>query len=300
MKNIGLVFSGGGGKGPYQLGVWRYLRETGIEKRIGVVSGTSIGALNAALFVSGELDTVENLWRNISPSDILTPKKITAKNISSWFSVGIGALTLAVAPLIDPLGLTGAAGLMGLSHSATTLFASQGSVFTQDGMKYQIDNGLEYEKLIAADIPCYATCLNIGIPKHKPYAQRFDLRRFPEEDVKKILMASAAIPGVYEPVEFGGEKYCDGGFTSFGDNVPVKPAYDEGMDKILVIHLSSDEPTDASIYPDSEIIDILPSVDLGGMLNGTMDFSAKGAVRRMEIGYNDAKNILEPLLSKLL
>ena len=32
MDGIGLVFSGGGGKGAYQIGVWKYLREQGLDK----------------------------------------------------------------------------------------------------------------------------------------------------------------------------------------------------------------------------------------------------------------------------
>ncbi len=40
MKNIGLVFSGGGGKGAYEVGVWKALREFGVDKYINVVSGT--------------------------------------------------------------------------------------------------------------------------------------------------------------------------------------------------------------------------------------------------------------------
>lgn len=31
MKGIGLVFAGGGGKGSYEIGVWKYLHEIGID-----------------------------------------------------------------------------------------------------------------------------------------------------------------------------------------------------------------------------------------------------------------------------
>ncbi len=41
---IGLVLAGGGGKGAYELGVWKALREIKITKNITVFSGTSIGA----------------------------------------------------------------------------------------------------------------------------------------------------------------------------------------------------------------------------------------------------------------
>jgi predicted acylesterase/phospholipase RssA len=45
-----ISFSGVGGKGPYQVGVWRAMEELGLAKDIFAVSGTSVGALNAALF----------------------------------------------------------------------------------------------------------------------------------------------------------------------------------------------------------------------------------------------------------
>lgn len=38
---IGLTFAGGGGKGAYQIGVWKYLREIGMEKVIAVYLKTS-------------------------------------------------------------------------------------------------------------------------------------------------------------------------------------------------------------------------------------------------------------------
>ena len=41
---IGLVLSGGGGKGAYELGVWKALKELNLNKYISVFSGTSIGA----------------------------------------------------------------------------------------------------------------------------------------------------------------------------------------------------------------------------------------------------------------
>lgn len=67
-KDWGLVLAGGGAKGAYQIGVWRALREAGLESRIGAVSGTSIGALNMALFVQGDLRKAEQLWASVGMS----------------------------------------------------------------------------------------------------------------------------------------------------------------------------------------------------------------------------------------
>ncbi len=44
-----IVLSGGGAKGAYQMGVWKAIKKLGISYDI--VTGTSVGALNAALMV---------------------------------------------------------------------------------------------------------------------------------------------------------------------------------------------------------------------------------------------------------
>ncbi len=59
---LGIVLSGGGARGAYQIGVWRALRELGCEKEIAVATGSSVGALNAAMFVQGNLERAEAMW----------------------------------------------------------------------------------------------------------------------------------------------------------------------------------------------------------------------------------------------
>lgn len=72
---IGIVFEGGGGKGAYQIGAWKAIRELGIEKYVTCVSGTSVGALNAALFYKGDLQLAEKIWGSIDDDDILHIKQ---------------------------------------------------------------------------------------------------------------------------------------------------------------------------------------------------------------------------------
>ena len=69
---IGLVLSGGGGKGAYELGVWKALKELNLNKYISVFSGTSIGAFNAALFAMDDLEKAEKLWNEVT-MDKLVP-----------------------------------------------------------------------------------------------------------------------------------------------------------------------------------------------------------------------------------
>ncbi len=69
-EQLGLVLSGGGGKGAYQVGVWKALSEYGLAQRVTVMSGTSVGALNAALFACASPLDAERIWLNEVPSQL--------------------------------------------------------------------------------------------------------------------------------------------------------------------------------------------------------------------------------------
>lgn len=71
-RSIGLVLAGGGGKGAYEVGVWRALDEYGITPNIGGVAGTSVGSLNAAMFAQGSCEDAARIWSTISPGAVLT------------------------------------------------------------------------------------------------------------------------------------------------------------------------------------------------------------------------------------
>ena len=62
-RDIGLVLSGGGAKGAYEVGVWKAICEAGLDRRIGAMSGTSVGSLCAVLFSSvGDAGKCEAIW----------------------------------------------------------------------------------------------------------------------------------------------------------------------------------------------------------------------------------------------
>lgn len=90
VSHTGLVFCGGGAKGAYQVGVWRRLRELGLEARINGVSGASVGALNSLLFAQGDLDLAEKVWFGIKEEDMkqLNPK-LSALNSDNTQKVSI-------------------------------------------------------------------------------------------------------------------------------------------------------------------------------------------------------------------
>ena len=72
MKKIGLVLDGGGGKGAYHIGVWKYLKEVGFDNNIKAISGTSVGGLNACLFALNNYELAETIWTQRIQDKILS------------------------------------------------------------------------------------------------------------------------------------------------------------------------------------------------------------------------------------
>ena len=68
-KEYGLVLAGGGTKGAYQVGVWKALQELKIN--IKAISGTSIGALNGALFLQNDFNSIVKMYEKIKIENIM-------------------------------------------------------------------------------------------------------------------------------------------------------------------------------------------------------------------------------------
>lgn len=295
MKGIGLVFAGGGGKGAYQIGVWKYLHELGLDQYVRAVSGTSVGALNAALFVGSNYESAEQLWLNIEPQQILTPKEISAEDIRKW--------------MLDKGIVTGnslfAGALSGMYSVATEVVAPmanqllmhwQGNhLFSRKGITKLIEKGVDFRKIRASNLPCYATCLELPFFQ----VQRFMLNDYDDETAKMLLLASSAIPIVFKNEKINGKEYCDGGVPVVGDNVPVQPVYETGVENIIVIHLDREGTLDRSLYPNANIIEVIPQSDLGGPLTGTLDFTSTGSSWRIEQGYQDIERVFGPMIETL-
>lgn len=232
--DVGLVLEGGGGKGAYQIGVWQALRELGIEDHIKVVSGTSVGALNAALFWQGDLHLAKDIWFHISPDQLLTDDG-----------------------------------------------QDRESFFSNKGLSCFISNALSSSK--RRTMLCYAACKDV----EDGAIEYFELSRIIDPGYKKtILLASSAMPAIYPTVKINGKRYTDGG--SNGDNIPIFPVYKNEISTIIVVRLSQGTKIERSRWPGAEIIEVIPSEPLGGMLSGTLDFSGVGARHRFSLGYSDA------------
>ena len=266
MEEYGLVLCGGGGRGAYQIGVWRALERLGLRKYITAVSGTSVGALNAALFASVSSKRACDIWCNISPRDIADPAEAIGRALGTVIGFAMSEEKKVTAERAGKLVKSG--------------------LFSRDGMISLIeDNGIS-RSVGSAEFPVFACCHNSTLGR----AEYFDMRAFSPKTVTRILTASSAIPGAFPIERIGRYSYRDGGIS---DNIPVKPLYDIGYRKFIISYLDGVH-IDRYRFPDAEFIELFPSeaIYLGensrSMLsNGTMDFNGANAATRIELGEQE-------------
>ncbi len=241
-----LCLGGGGGKGAYQLGVYRALTEYGLMKKVDAISGTSIGAINAVLFACNDPDRCDDAWRQI--------------HFETVFDV-----------------------------DSDLLFNDKLGFLSRKEMLKLMGSYLDYDKLSSGIPKIYATIAEC-VQDEPKNAEYIDLSGKNKEEINTVVMASSTLPLLYESVTYNDKEYCDGGLA---DNVPVKPLYDIGYRHIVVCGLNADSKKELSEYPDADFIEIYPSVSLGDLIDGTLNFSANSVKFRSMLGYRDTIRALK-------
>ncbi|MCQ2969773.1 MAG: patatin-like phospholipase family protein [Clostridium sp.] len=265
---IGLVLSGGGGKGAYELGVWKALKELKLNKYISVFSGTSIGAFNAVLFAMDDLEKAENLWNEVTMDKLvpISKKELIKRGIGLY--LGGKKPQLAMRFLSDKLNY---------------------GAISNEGAVEILNKYIDCRKVKENNKICYAACTKIPECSIK----YFRINDYDEEEAKKMILASASLPLIYDSTEVLGNKYIDGGMV---DNTPIKPVYDEGCNIIIVVLLSKDATIDRNLYPEAKLIVISPERLVENTLNGTLNLDAEPKRIRINEGYNDTMNKIMPII----
>lgn len=285
-EKIGLVFGGGGGKGAYQIGVWRALHEAGIDQKIDTVAGTSIGALNGALFCMGNLPGAEKVWSTISPDLILTKQDVSRHSktllqyergtcANGWFSnTGLKKL---IGSAIDPRILKN-----GVRDFYVTAAKLQGHPLFYDFVKRHSEKNI---------LTRAASLLSVKLFKYQTTPVYFNIRKQKTAIIPDILLASSAIPLIFPDITIEGNEYIDGGIE---DNVPITPLYQKGIRKYIVVTMEERDKTCTKCFPDAEIVHI--NLEKSAIQNfaGTLDFTPENAKKRIEQGYLDGmQNIVQ-------
>ncbi len=238
-RDYGLVLSGGGAKGAFEIGVWRWLEKAGLMEKITGISGTSVGALNSVLFSCVSLEEAEEIWRSIRQEDLLhfdleTLQRIAESLARTMIAAQIRGMSPALV-LKDLLPLAGAA------------------VFTQDKLSEIADRVLKrrfkadrvvFSCLARQSLQDQAEPPAQGVLASFHNADYYCLNGRRDTEIRKIILASAAIPGIYDPVEINRFAYRDGGCR---DNTPYTPLVEAGFQKIIVVHLTGKRAEDPAI-----------------------------------------------------
>lgn len=256
-KKLGLVFSGGGAKGAYLLGVWQAIRELGLEQNIEGVSGVSIGALMGYMFAVKEYEYSCYLWET---------SKYTEKNTKTkpWTIIN---------------KVIGKNNVNALENIKSNNYLSSKKM---DNLLSQI---VDEDKLKFSNCKCYVTCHNI----HTNRPETFLLNRYVTEEVKQILKASSAIPFLFKKVKLNDKSYYDGGLS---DNTPIRPLYENGYNIIIVVYLDDKGHIDYRFFPNTKFIEISPQSDIGKFRDGVLNFNAYKIDELIKKGYRESRRIL--------
>ena len=120
-----------------------------------------------------------------------------------------------------------------------------------------------------------------------------DLGAASRDHAVDAVLASACLPGIYAPMELDGVTVCDGGV---GDNRPIKPLYDAGWRRFIVVHLNGIArkgvrdmlAADQERFPDAAIVPILPGEEFDdSFMGGTMNVNPKASSKRIALGYEE-------------
>ncbi len=256
MKNTyGLVLSGGGTKGAYEIGAWKAMQE--LKVPVGAICGTSIGALNGALLLQTDVEKVIDLYKNIRMENIFTmPKNINPrKNI---FDINnIQALTWEM--------------------------VSQGGLDNAP-LRKLIEENIDLEKLYTS--PIDFGIVTYAVNKIEPIVMFKD--QIPQNKMVDYLLASACFP-IFKNQIIDDKAFVDGGVY---DNMPINPLTDRGYRRIISIDVAGVgllRPIQKAghVY----VKTIRCSEDLGG----TFEFNPDLIDKNIKLGYLDTMRIFQQL-----
>lgn len=256
-KEYGLVLEGGGAKGAYQIGAWKALREAGVK--IKGVSGVSVGALNGALICMDNLEKANEIWENISYSQVMDVDDAKMDSILR------GDLKKVNFNEIVQEGLR--------------VIREHGMDVTP--LKNLIAQVCDEEVIRRSPMDFYIVTYSLSD------RQLIDVnaRDVPEGLIPDMLLASAYLPA-FKRETLHGKRYIDGGVQ---DRVPLDSLLNRGYEDIIVLRIFGFGVEKRVKIPEHvNVTDIAPRQNLGGIL----EFDSARSRRNMKLGYYDAKRML--------
>ena len=190
-----LVLAGGGARGSYQVGVWRALTELGWNPQI--ITGTSVGSLNGAMFALDLYETARDMWTSIRSQDVMELPEETRNltELHQFLRDVVRAGGMDVAPL-EEIG----------------------------------ERVLDEDALRASPIRFGL----VTVEKRGLKPRELPLEEIPKGKVKDYLLASAACFPALRAKQIDGVQFLDGGYR---DNMPTALAQKMGAEELVCVDL---------------------------------------------------------------
>ncbi len=202
MKKLGLVLSGGGSKGAYEIGVYKALKK--LKKYPDIVTGTSVGAINGIFIVQKELRKAIKLWKNMSFDTIYDKNSFNVCDEPK--------ITEIYGQYVSAFINQGGMDVTKLSELFEKLFNSK------KFFKSNIDFGL----------------VTYNLSKNTPL--EITKKEMTKENTKDYVIASASCYPAFQPKKINNELYIDGGYY---DNMPINLAIRLGATEIIAVDLKA-------------------------------------------------------------
>jgi NTE family protein len=212
---IDLALQGGGSHGAFTWGVLdRLLEERWL--RIDAISGTSAGAMNAAVLVSGFIEggaegarnALDIYWQRVAASARFSPiqRSMLDRLMKRWSldtSPGYQIMDL-LSRVVSPYDL---------------------NPFGHNPIRSILEQSIDFTHLGEAPIKLFITATNVHSGRGRIFRNR--------EITPEVLLASACLPTMFQAIEIDGEAYWDGGYAG---NPTISPLVreSEANDVILV------------------------------------------------------------------
>ena len=192
---VDLALQGGGSHGAFTWGVLdRLLEEPWL--RIEAISGTSAGAMNAAVLVDGWMQggaegartALETYWRQVSRAAAFSPVQRSPLDrlMGRWTLdtspayVIMNMMSRMLSPYdLNPLGL--------------------------NPLRKILTETINFDRLAQAPILLFITATSVRTGRGRIFRNK--------EITPDVLLASACLPTVFQAVEIDGEPYWDGGYA---------------------------------------------------------------------------------------
>jgi NTE family protein len=192
---IDLALQGGGSHGAFTWGVLeRLLEENWL--RIAAISGTSAGAMNAAVLVAGWTEAgaegarhaLAKYWQRVSRAATLSPLQ------RSPLDRLMGRWTLDTSPAYIAMDL--------MSRLLSPYDLNPAGF---NPLRNILVESIDFERLAASSIKLFVTATNVRTGLGRIFRD--------PEITADVLLASACLPTMFRAVEIDGEAYWDGGYA---------------------------------------------------------------------------------------